>query len=163
LLGAVGVVVAVAAVVAAAVVVVEDPMEVLDERSGVRVAPSWFSDFQSYQAEHADLGVAASGAELGFATSTSLAERSWMGDAVVAGAAVADAAHTMGQSGAATGGIAVEDRHSTSGSFVATAMLARHTFCVDHVQRATRLMLGSWTVGYGRKLVGMVASFARQP
>lgn len=154
--------------VEAAAVVVEVPAGQLDEGFVVHAAPSWFSGFLSYLAEHAGLGVAAFGAELGFETSEGLAEKSLIGDvaaaAVVVGAAVAAGGeHMKEHSGAALGGIVVEDRHSTSGNFVAIARLERHTFCAGHVPREMRLMLESWIEGYDMRLGGMVASFERQP
>lgn len=158
LLGVVGVVVV-------AAVVVEVPKEQLGERSVAHVAPSWFVGFPSYQLEHVGLGAVASGVELVFVTSEGLAEKSWIDDAaVVAGVAVVvDVAHTMDHFGAALEGIAVADRHSTSENSVAIGKLARHTFCVDRVQREMQQMLESWIAGYDMRWEGMVASFGRQP
>lgn len=89
-----------------------------------------------------------------------------MGDVavvVVGAVVVADVAHTKEHSGVALGGTAVEDLHSTSGNSVAAEKLARHTSYVDHVQKGKQLMLESWTEECGRRWVGMVASFERQP
>lgn len=152
--------------VAAAVVVVEVPMAQLGERFVVHAAPSWFSGFLSYLAEHAGLGVAAFGVGLGSETSEGLAEKSSIDDVAAVGAdVVADGAHTREHSETALGGMAVEDRHSTSGGLVAFAGLARHTFCVDRVPKETRLMLESWIEAYGNlRWVGMVAcQFGRLP
>lgn len=97
--------------VAAAVVVVEVPMAQLGERFVVHAAPSWFSGFLSYLAEHAGLGVAAFGVGLGSETSEGLAEKSSIDDVAAVGAdVVADGAHTREHSETALGGMAVEER-----------------------------------------------------
>lgn len=141
----------------------EVPKEQLGERSVAHVVPSWFVGFPSYRLEHVGLGAVASGVELESATSAGLAEMSWIGDAAVVGAVVADVAHTMEHSGVALEGIAVADRHSTFGNSVAIGKSARHTFCADRVQREMPQMLESWIAGYGMRWEGKVASFGRQP
>lgn len=64
---------------------------------------------------------------------------------------VVGVAHMKEHFAVALVGIAVEGLHSTSGGFAATAMLAHHTFCVDHAPRETRRTLGSLIGGCGMK------------